>query len=69
MIDCPVEIIGKLINSTDTWEMTITNAIHNHDPSLHKSGHPTLRQLGPNEIENVRMITKAGQPPRVIRTV
>lgn len=38
LIDCSVEIIGKLINSTDTWEMTTTNAIHNHDPSLHKSG-------------------------------
>ncbi len=46
--------------------MTTTNAIHNHNPSLHKSGHPTLRQLDPNEIENVRIMTKDGQPPRVI---
>ena len=60
LMDCPMEIVGKLINPTDAWEMTTTNSTHNHDPSLHKSGHPTLRQLSPNEIENVKIMTKAG---------
>lgn len=68
-MDCPMEIVGKLISPTNTWEMTTTNSTHNHNPSLHKSGHPTLRQLSPNKIENVKIMTKAGQPPRVIRTV
>ena len=68
LMDCPMGIVGKLI-SPNTWEMTTTNSTHNHNSSLHKSGHPTLRQLSPNKIENVKIMTKAGQPPRVIRTV
>ena len=66
LIDCPIEIVGKLISPTGTWEMTTNNSTHNHNLSLHKSRHPTLRQLSPNKIENVKIMTKAGQLPHVI---
>ena len=44
------------------WEMAITNFTHCHDRSLHNSGHPTLRRLSFDEIENMKDMTEAGQP-------
>lgn len=59
LMDCSIEIVRKLINLTDTWEMTTSNSIHNHESSLYKSGHPTLRQLSSNQIKNMKIIIKA----------
>lgn len=46
--------------------MTTTNAIYNHNLFLDMFGYSILCQLGLNKIENVRIITKAGQPLYII---
>lgn len=69
LIDCPMMVLGTFKRSLEAWELSVAENNHNHEASHSISDHPSLRKLNTTQSQDLEVMTNAGQPPRVIRSV
>ena len=69
MTNCPFSVLAK--ESSEGWTLKhrpgARHALHNHEPSLHPSAHPVLRQL--SRTPELKALSNAGLAPKEIQTV
>ena len=69
MTNCPFSVLAK--ESSEGWTLKhrlgARHALHNHEPSLHPSAHPILRQL--SRTPELKALSNAGLAPKEIQTV
>ena len=59
LINCPFELRGKK-QENGFWTLEMQNTLHNHEPSVDMSGHPSCRQLSSEQILVIERMTRAG---------
>ena len=66
MTNCPFSVLAK--ESSEGWTLKhrpgARHALHNHEPSLHPSAHPVLRQL--SRTPELKALSNAGLVPKDI---
>ncbi|CAG8702825.1 5351_t:CDS:2, partial [Ambispora leptoticha] len=64
LIDCPFELYAARYENL--WHAEIRNSNHSHDPSEDLSGHPMVRRLTKQQLDNVKEMTASGSRTREI---
>ncbi len=71
MTKCPFSVLAKETN--EGWvlkhRLEPQFATHNHEPSLHPSAHPVLRQLSAGAGTQITPLVRAGLAPKEIHTL
>lgn len=62
-------VLGTFKRSLEAWELSVAEKNHNHEASHTISAHPFLQKLNTTQSQDLEVMTNAGQPPRVIRSV
>ncbi|KAI7954204.1 hypothetical protein MJO28_006751 [Puccinia striiformis f. sp. tritici] len=61
--ECPFQVRGSRSTAKDStdpyWYLAVKHAQHNHSPSHCPSAHPSHRQLAPEQVKEVRQLTKS----------
>ena len=69
---CQFSVLAKQSLDTMTWSLRHRPdsqfAVHNHDPSLHQSAHPTHRALSNTDRSSIIDLSTSGTAPRDIQT-
>ena len=62
-IDCPFLLSGSFSKKRGNWKLNVLKGSHNHEPSIHPSGHSTHRKLNSEQADTVKNMTLAGVKP------
>jgi hypothetical protein len=71
---CPFKLVIFKMKSeddqptSDQWRLEVTNAEHNHDPSLHPSAHHVYHKRTAAQTETIRAMSDAGTRPMQVLT-
>ncbi|KAI9918375.1 hypothetical protein PsorP6_011747 [Peronosclerospora sorghi] len=59
LIGCPFELYATFSKETNNWTVSVRNVSHNHEASLHASGHSSNRRLNTEQKTVVSQLTAA----------
>ncbi|KAJ5992627.1 hypothetical protein N7451_008351 [Penicillium sp. IBT 35674x] len=65
---CPFKLYAKKANDSDTWELKIKHAFHNHPADEDMTVHPAARRLTPEQRRHVKHLDAIGVKPKDIVT-
>lgn len=65
---CPFKLYAKQAKDTDTWELQIKHAFHNHPADEDMAAHPAVRRLTPEQRRHVKHLDAIGVKPKDIMT-